>query len=123
MVRRRLGTIALLSSGVMTTGVAVFVLLGSAVGAAYGSTADQARTVTCSDSGTGRWVTVNADHVNVRAGWGTSYPVVGRKSRGDHLCVMAGHAGDRNPAEHWWAFDQHGKDGWIIDKYVTYGWR
>lgn len=90
--------------------------------AAVANAADTQRGMCYTDAGRGRWVTVNADHVNVRTGWGTSYPVIGQQNSGDHLCIMAGHDDNRNPSVHWWVFDYHGRSGWIIDTYVTLGW-
>lgn len=111
------GRIALGLAGLMMSSVA----LAGVAHAAPATTAESRLAMCYTEDGRGRWVTVNADHVNVRTGWGTSYPVIGRQNRGDHLCIMAGHPDKRDPRVHWWAFDYHGRDGWIIDTYVTYG--
>lgn len=105
--------------GLMTASVAAAgVPNATAANAAGGQ-----RAMCYTEDGRGRWGTVNADGVNVRTGWGTSYPVIGRQNSGDHLCIMAGHEDDRDPRVHWWVFDYHGQAGWIIEKYVTPGRR
>lgn len=107
-----LGLAGLMMASVAAAGVTTAAVASAAEGAP----------VTCTEYGTGRWVTVNADHVNVRAGWGTSYPVIGRQNHGDHLCIIGGHPDNQDSDVHWWAFDYHGQKGWIIETYVTPGW-
>ncbi|MGH3851006.1 MAG: hypothetical protein ACRDRT_15140 [Pseudonocardiaceae bacterium] len=76
----------------------------------------------CGDDNLGRWMTVNSDHVNVRAGWGTSYTVIGEVTTGDHACVTGGHDDDRDRTLRWWVFDYHGRPGWIDEEYVDLWW-
>lgn len=110
--------------GVCCVGVTGLVLAGTAAAdASIAAAANAAQLTICGPGGHGRWVTVNAHHVNVRTGWGTSYPVIGQQNYGDHLCAMGGHDDDRNPARHWWVFDYHGRDGWICATLTDDGWQ
>lgn len=118
---RKFRAVALFGAGAVVTGGAVVIgFFGPAV--AYGSTDQTGRPpVTCTEYQTGRWGTVNANGVNVRTGWGTSYTAIGQKQRGDHICITAGHPDERDPNLHWWAFDRPGAGGWIREDFVTPG--
>ncbi len=60
-------------------------------------------------------VIVNSDRVNVRAGPGTAYGIIGQVTRGTRLQVQG-----RNPAGDWWQVCcVNGQAGWIIDNLVT----
>lgn len=107
--------ITVVSAGIVAAGVLTAAIVETAPASA-------APMRTCGEGDHGRTVTVNANHVNVRTGPSVDYRVIGQQNKGDHLCVMGGHRGERNPNAYWLVFEYHDQDGWINDEFLDPGW-
>jgi hypothetical protein len=57
---------------------------------------------------------VASTNMNVRAGPGTNYPIIGAANQGQTFAVKG-----KNSAGDWWQIDYNGQDGWVFNELVS----